>query len=42
MWNRDYLVENLEDVSKLPFIQEYPDILSRVKDLQGLYISQLQ
>ena len=37
-----YLVENLEDVSKLPFIQEYPDILSRVKDLQGLYSSQLQ
>ena len=37
-----YLVENLEGVSKLPFVQEYPDILTRVKDLQGLYQLQLQ
>lgn len=37
-----YLVENLEDVSKLPFVQEYPDILSRVKELQGLYRLQLE
>lgn len=37
-----YLVQNLEEVSKLSFVQEFPDILSRIKDLQNLYISQLQ
>lgn len=36
-----YLVQNLEDVSKLSYIQEFPDILSRIKNLQDLYISQL-
>lgn len=37
-----YLVQNLEDVSNLSYIQEFPDILSRIKNLQGIYISQLQ
>lgn len=37
-----YLVEYLEGVSNLSFIQEYPDILSRIKDLQGFYMLQLQ
>ena len=37
-----YLVDNLEDVSKSSYIQEYPDIIHGVKELQETYRLQIQ
>lgn len=36
-----YLVENLEEMMALPDIQEYPDIIQGIKELQKRYKSQL-
>lgn len=36
-----YLVENLEEMMALPDIQEYPDIIQGIKELQKRYQSQL-
>lgn len=36
-----YLVEKLEDVSKQPYLQEYPDLIHGVKNLKEWYLTQL-